>query len=213
MRPCLPRDYCVICSRRGYLWGQLAKLNRPKPSNQYFVLVGIAAIVGGVGYGWSQQALRSRMVERLWRIPALGGWMKVYQLGRLYRTLGMLLRSGVPALRSLDMVSGLLPGHLRPQLARAMTLLNEGATISFALTSVGLATPVATRMMSVGEKSGRMGELLDRIARFYDDMTARSVDAFTRIFEPLLMTALGLAVGLIVILMYMPIFELAGGLQ
>jgi general secretion pathway protein F len=68
-------------------------------------------------------------------------------------------------------------------------------------------------MLRVGEQSGRMGELMERIARFHDDETARFVDTFTRLFEPLLMAFLGLAVGLIVVLMYMPIFELAGSLQ
>jgi general secretion pathway protein F len=68
-------------------------------------------------------------------------------------------------------------------------------------------------MMVVGEKSGRMGDLMDRIARFCDDETARFVDAFTRIFEPVLMAGIGVAVGLIVVLMYMPIFELAGSVR
>lgn len=156
---------------------------------------------------------RARLLERFWAVPALGVRMKVYQLGRLYRTLGMLLRAGIPALRALDMVAGLLPAAMRPQLAQAAILLGEGRSLSVALTSTGLTTPVATRLMAVGERSGRMGELMDRIARFYDDMTARTVDAFTRVFEPVLMAVLGLAVGLIVVLMYMPIFELAGSLQ
>ena len=85
--------------------------------------------------------------------------------------------------------------------------------MSDALTAVGLATPIATRMMIVGERSGQMGELMDRIARFYDDDTTRFVDAFTRIFEPALMALLGLAVGAVVVLMYMPVFELAGAIQ
>jgi len=65
----------------------------------------------------------------------------------------------------------------------------------------------------VGERGGQMGEMMDRIARIYDDETARTVDAFTRVFEPLLMAVLGLAVGLVVVLMYMPIFELAGSIR
>jgi general secretion pathway protein F len=68
-------------------------------------------------------------------------------------------------------------------------------------------------MMMVGEKSGAMAELMDRIARFCDDETARFVDTFTRIFEPALMALLGIAVGFIVVLMYMPIFELAGAVR
>jgi len=139
--------------------------------------------------------------------------MKIYQLARFYRTVGMLLRSGIPALRAFEMVSSLLASSLRAQLAGATASLSAGQTISAALTAAGLATPVASRMMAVGERSGQMGELLERIARFYDDETARYVDAFVSVFEPVLMALLGVAVGVVVVLMYMPIFELAGSLQ
>jgi general secretion pathway protein F len=139
--------------------------------------------------------------------------MQIYQLARFYRTAGMLLRAGVPVLRAFDMVSGLLAAHLRLRLQNARRMLEEGRPISAALTDSGLATPVATNMMAVGERGGQMGEMMDRIARFYDDETARAVDAFTRVFEPLLMAVLGLAVGGVVVMMYMPVFELAGSIR
>lgn len=158
-------------------------------------------------------ALKDRLRERLWRLPVVGERLRVYQLARLYRTVGMLLRAGVPALKAFEMVSGLLAAHLRAQLERATVLLREGKPISSALTTTGLATPVVARMMAVGEKSGRMGELLERAAAFCDDETARFVDTFTRVFEPLLMALLGLAVGAVVVMMYMPVFELAGSIR
>jgi general secretion pathway protein F len=77
----------------------------------------------------------------------------------------------------------------------------------------GLTTPVALRMLAVGEKSGNMGEMLESIAVFHDEELARWVDWFTRLFEPVLMAIIGLVIGVIVILMYMPIFELAGSVQ
>ncbi len=85
--------------------------------------------------------------------------------------------------------------------------------MSGAMTAAGLATQVAARMMLVGERSGEMGEMMARIAQFHDDQIARAVDWFTRAFEPVLMALLGIAVGLVVVLMYMPIFELAGSIQ
>ena len=85
--------------------------------------------------------------------------------------------------------------------------------MSAALGEAGLATPVAARMMLVGEKSGDMGRMLGEIARFHDEEIARYVDWFTKAFEPVLMAVLGGAIGLIVVLMYMPIFELAGNIQ
>jgi len=165
------------------------------------------------GFLLRQAGVRAGLNARLWRLPALGERMRIYQLARFYRTVGMLLRAGVPALRALDMVGDLLAAQLRERLGRARALLAEGKPFSEALTSVGLATPIATRMLAVGERSGAMGEMMDRIARFHDEETERFVEAFVRAFEPILMAVLGLAVGLVVVLMYMPIFELAGSLQ
>jgi len=85
--------------------------------------------------------------------------------------------------------------------------------VSASLDANGLATPVALRMLVVGDRSGSMGEMMERIAGFHDEELARWIDWFTRMFEPLLMAGIGLVIGAIVLLMYMPIFELAGNLQ
>jgi len=85
--------------------------------------------------------------------------------------------------------------------------------MSVALGTASLTTPVAARMMLVGERSGDMGQMLGQIARFHDEEVARFVDWFTRAFEPVLMAVLGVAIGLVVVLMYMPIFELAGNIK
>jgi general secretion pathway protein F len=147
------------------------------------------------------------------RIPAIGERLRVYHLARLYRTLGMLLRGGTPLVTALGMVSGLMPAAMRPQLAAGTQRIREGASISTAMEATGLATPVALRLLRVGEKSGEMAEMMDRIAAFHDEELARWVDLVTRLFEPLLMAVLGVVIGVIVVLMYLPIFELAGSLQ
>ena len=171
------------------------------------------AILAATAWAFSQARFRGWLNTRLWRIPALGERMKVYQLARLYRTAGMLLNAGIPAVRALDMVRELLAAHLRPSLTRAKAMIEQGQPMSAAMGAAGLATPVAARMMSVGERSGDMGEMFIQIARFHDDEVARFIDWFTRAFEPLLMAVLGLSVGAVVVLMYMPIFELAGSIK
>src|SRR5262245_19011644 len=173
----------------------------------------LAALAGGTAWALSQPRVRGWLNLQLWRIPAVGGRMKTYQLARLYRTAGMLLRAGIPAVRALEMVRELLAAHLRPSLERARTLVEQGQPMSAAMAAAGLATPVAARRMAVGERSGDMGEMFTQIARFHDDEVARFIDWFTRAFEPLLMAVLGVSVGAVLVLMYMPIFELAGNIR
>ena len=177
--------------------------------------ISIAAIAFSAfsAWAWSRPEARAWLNTQLWRIPALGSRMKVYQLARLYRTAAMLLRAGIPAVRALDMVRDLLAAHLRPQLIAARKSIEQGKPMSAALGAVGLATPVAARMMLVGERSGDMGRMLAQIARFHDEEVARTVEWFTKAFEPVLMAVLGLAIGGVVVLMYMPIFELAGSIR
>jgi general secretion pathway protein F len=146
-------------------------------------------------------------------IPAIGARMRVYHLARFYRTLGMLLRGGTPFVAALGMASGLLPPELRGHLARATARIREGASISTAMDESGLTTPVAIRMLRVGEKSGDMAEMMERIAVFHDEDLARWIEWFTRLFEPLLMALIGVVIGAIVVLMYLPVFELAGSMQ
>ena len=175
--------------------------------------IGLAAALLSSGWLLSKPETRSWINARLWSIPALGERLKVYQLARLYRTAGMLLKAGIPAVQALAMVRDLLAAHLRPQLDAAKRRIENGEAMSAALAACGLATPVASRMMAVGERSGDMGGMFAQIARFHDDEVARFIDWFTRAFEPVLMTLLGVSVGLVVVLMYMPIFELAGNIK
>jgi general secretion pathway protein F len=182
-------------------------------NNAVLMLSTSVGLVGISVWAFANASFRAWLNTRLWQLPGLGSRMKVYQLSRLYRTAGMLLRAGIPAVRALEMVDGLLSAHLRPPLAQARRLIEEGRSMSAAFGAAGLATPVASRMMAVGERSGDMGAMLGEIARFHDEEVARYVDWFTRAFEPVLMAVRGLAVGLVVVLMYMPIFELAGSIQ
>ena len=182
-------------------------------NNMVILGMAFAGLIGGAGYALSRPDVRAWLNMQIWRIPALGSQMKVYQLARLYRTSAMLLRAGIPAVRALEMVQGLLAAHLRPQLASATKLIQEGKAMSAALGAVGLATPVAARMMVVGERTGDMGRMLGEIARFHDDEVARTIEWFTKAFEPVLMAVLGIAIGGVVVLMYMPIFELAGSIR
>lgn len=176
------------------------------------LMVTIALLIS-IFVGFSQPAARKWLAQQLWKIPALGDRLRIYQLARFYRTLGMLLKGGTPILLALQSVSGLLDSALQNSMKRASAAINEGLPISEALDKTGLTTPVALRMLAVGERGGNIGDMMERIASFYDDELSRWIDWFTRLFEPILMLMIGLVIGVVVLLLYMPIFELAGNIQ
>jgi len=160
-----------------------------------------------------QPGTRAALTRLAWRTPAIGARLRTFELARFYRSLGMLLVGGIPVVQALAMVSGLLSAHLRQGAGVATDAIRRGESISAAFAKGELTTPVAARLLRVGEKSGRMGEMMERVAVFHDEEMARWIDWFMRLFEPLLMVFIGLTIGLIVVLLYMPIFELAGSVQ
>ena len=188
-------------------WGQLVE------GHGVLVLGTLAGLVIAGIYALRAAPVRAKLSDALWRFPAIGERMKVYQIARFYRTIGMLLRGGMPFVAALDMGAELLHPALRERLVAARRAISEGRQVSVSMEGNGLTTPVALRMLAVGERSGNMGEMMDRIAEFHDEEISRWVDWFTRLFEPILMAAIGLVIGAIVILMYLPIFELAGSLR
>ena len=196
-----------LFSRLLLTWGSAVDKHAPVVLSVFggLILLGI--------YALRLANVRTAIGDALWRLPALGERLRMYQLARFYRTIGMLLRGGTPLVLALDMGGELLHPLLRERLARASRAIREGRGVAQSMEANGLTTPVALRMLNVGEKSGNMGEMLEQIAAFHDEEMARWVDWFTRLFEPILMAIIGLVIGAIVILMYMPIFELAGNLQ
>lgn len=188
-------------------WGQFLADNG--------TLVLMTVIVGLVllGFVLSRPSVRQSLLQLLWRVPAIGKRLKLYQLSRFYRTLGMLLKGGTPIISALQSVSGLLDSSLQPRMQSAAKSISQGQLISTAMVSTDLTTPVAERMLIVGERSGNIGDMMDRIASFYDEELARWIDWFTKLFEPILMLMIGLVIGVVVLLLYMPIFELAGNIQ
>ncbi|MBI1905703.1 MAG: type II secretion system F family protein [Rhodocyclales bacterium] len=173
----------------------------------------VAALLVAGALAVTTPALRAKIGAGLRSLPAVAEQVRLYQLTRLYRSLGMLLNGGIPVTRAHGMVAPLLGGPARASLDRATQWITEGRSISFAMEEAGLTTPVAARMLLVGERTGDMGSMMVRVAEFHEEDLSRWLEDFSKLFEPLLMLAIGLAVGGIVVLMYMPIFELATAIQ
>ncbi|PHV11012.1 type II secretion system F family protein [Chitinimonas sp. BJB300] len=187
-------------------WGQFVAHNS--------AAVGLGLLAGLTFAGWQLRLLMRSGAWRSWlaRVPGIGERMRILELSRLYLTLGMLLEGGIPISTALGMVSGVAAPTTRTHLAAAAIAIREGEMMSDAFDRNALSTPISLRMLRVGERSGQMGAMLTRSANFYESETTRWIERFTKTFEPLLMTAIGLVIGGIVILLYMPIFDLAGSL-
>ena len=172
------------------------------------VLLAVAALLG-----WRALSARGGLATLLDYVPGIAPRVRLYSLARLYLTLGMLVDGGLPVVAALGMVEAMLTPALRGRLRQASAQIRTGASFTTSFEQHGLTTPVSVRFLRVGERSSKLGEMLTRSARYYDGEIARWIDWFTKAFEPLLMAAIGLAVGVIVILLYMPIFDLAGSFQ
>ena len=176
-------------------------------------LAALAGTVGTLLFAATNAAMRQVLILAVLRLPVLSEKAAEFRLARFYRALSLLLHAGIPLSKALAMVSAmLLPGQ-QAQLAQARRAVQEGLPFSAALEQSQLATPVAQSLLKVGENTGRLGDMLERSAKFHDEEFARWVDWASRLLEPVLMMLIGVVIGGVVVLMYMPIFELAGSLS
>lgn len=188
-------------------WGEFAAAHSSllAPSIGALLVAGGLAIRHAIASGAAARALNL--------LPGVAPKVRIYELSRLYLTLGMLLEGGIPIVAALNAVQGTVSGATRLQLASARQSIESGVSLSESFQANALTTPISLRMLRVGEKSGALGPMLSQSAAFYDGEVSRWIDRFTRSFEPLLMAAIGIVVGAIVVLLYMPIFDLAGSLS
>ncbi len=191
----------------------LLKAGKFSQTYGFYVLLILVALVLVFFSLIARPEIRAKLLDVFWRLPYLGEKVRIYHLSRLYRTFSMLLKSGIPVVTGLGMVNSLLGNSLQGNLTKAKRLISEGQPFSEAFSACGLTTPVALRLFRVGERTGKLESMMERAATFHEEQMLRWVDAFTKLFEPLLMAVIGVVIGGIVLLMYLPIFELASGLQ
>ncbi|MBX7079821.1 MAG: type II secretion system F family protein [Nannocystaceae bacterium] len=150
----------------------------------------------------------------LLKMPVLGPVMRKVAVARFTRTLGTLLSSGVAILDGLEIVAKTSGNRL---VARAIMYarerISEGRDIASPLLETGVFPPMVVQMIGVGEQTGAMDEMLQKIADFYEDEVDTAVAAMTALLEPLMLVFLGGLVGGMLIAMYMPIFEVAGNIK
>jgi general secretion pathway protein F len=188
-------------------WGQFAA------NHTRMLLAGAACVAALLVLLVRQVMARGGFMRLLAKLPGIGERVRIYELSRLYLTLGMLTEGGIPIVHAIETVQGMVSPGVRHGLQQARLMIEAGLPLSTAFEAHALTTPISLRMLRVGERTGDMGPMLSQSAAFYDGEISRWIDRFTRTFEPLLMAAIGLVVGAIVVLLYMPIFDLAGDMS
>ncbi|MBW8829989.1 MAG: type II secretion system F family protein [Burkholderiales bacterium] len=160
------------------------------------------------------QAKRRGTLEHLANlIPGAKQRIHLFRLSRLYLTVGTLLKGGMPLVHALTLSQGVVGGIHRVHLDATIEALRRGGAISSSLERHHLTTAVSARLLQAGEGTGRMGDLFIRAGRYHDNELGRWVERFSKSFEPILMSVIGVVIGGIVILLYMPIFDLAGSFR
>jgi general secretion pathway protein F len=211
--PRFSRIYESHVSNISYTTQLLLKVGKFSQDFGFVILLLLAVLATFMISMVRRPEIQVRMMDALWRLPYLGEKVRIYHLSRLYRTFSMLLKSGIPVVAGLGMVNNLLGTSLQGNLSMAKRLISEGQQFSEAFAASSLTTPVALRLFRVGEKTGRIETMMERAATFHEEQMIRWVDAFTKLFEPALMAVIGLVIGGIVLMMYVPIFELASGIE
>ena len=182
-------------------------------TRKYFLVVIVLAFAGGAAFKWyiSKENGRRNWDRLLLRLPVVGSLLQRIAVARFSRTLGTMVSSGVPILESMDIVSKTAGNKIIEEaIVKARGSISEGKTIAEPLAESNVFPAMVTQMVAVGEATGALDVMLNKIADFYDEEVDSAVEALTSLLEPMLMIFLGVVIGGLVIAMYLPVFKLAG---
>lgn len=181
---------------------------------QKYILVIIGVFYGikvAIGKYYATEAGRKIMDRLFLKLPVVGVLIRKVSVAKFTRTLGTMISSGVPIMDGLDIVAKTAGNKVVEEaIYKVRQAISEGKTMAEPLGESGVFPPMVVQMIAVGEATGAMDAMLNKVADFYDDEVDDAVGNLTAMMEPLLMLFLGVTVGGLVIAMYLPIFKLAG---
>ncbi len=182
-------------------------------TRKYFLVFIVLSFAGAAAFKWyiAQETGRRNWDRLLLRLPVVGSLLQRIAVARFSRTLGTMVSSGVPILESMDIVSKTAGNKIIEEaIVKARGSISEGKTIAEPLAESNVFPTMVTQMVAVGEATGALDVMLNKIADFYDEEVDSAVEALTSLLEPMLMIFLGVVIGGLVIAMYLPVFKLAG---
>jgi type IV pilus assembly protein PilC len=178
-----------------------------------FIVLGIAGYVGFQQYYKTTKG-RYQIDKLKLKIPIMGDLVLKISVSRFARTFGTLVASGVPMMRSLEII-GETSGNsvLAEAINNARSSIREGQKISMPLAQSGLFPAMVTHMIDVGEETGRLSEMLTKVSDFYDQEVDATIKGLTSLIEPMLIVFMGVIVGFIAISVMSPIFKLVSSIH
>lgn len=180
-------------------------------ANFMYLIFGLIGLVVGL-FWWRKTPAGALNIDKtLLRMPVLGNLVRKSAVARFTRTLATLLASGVSILEALE-ITAKTAGNLviSNAINKSVMAIAEGDTITGPLKESGVFPPMVTQMISVGEKTGGLDEMLNKIADFYDEEVDEAVQALTSVIEPIVIVVMGVAIGGIMVAMYLPMFDIIG---
>ncbi len=179
-----------------------------------FILIALLAAAGGI-YSWQRTEQGRNTLDTIkLRIPLLRSFITQYLLAQITRTLATVLRGGIPLVQALDTTAGVISNRaMARRLSEARELVTEGVSLADAFERTRVAPDMTVRMIEVGESSGDLPQMLEDVADYYDQEVENRLTALTTMIEPVLMLTMGLVMAVIVVALYLPIFEMGSRLK
>ncbi|GAB4273432.1 MAG: type II secretion system F family protein [Coriobacteriia bacterium] len=171
----------------------------------------VVVIVGWFGFRAWKQTETGKFVWDSFklRLPVVGPLVRKMALARFTRTFGTLVSAGVPILSALDIVGDTAGNEVIGRAVRRIrAAIKEGETIAKPLSEHKVFPAMLVQMISVGEETGALDAMLNKVADFYDNEVSAAVEGLTSLIEPIMMAGMGIMVGGIVIALYMPMFQI-----
>jgi type IV pilus assembly protein PilC len=183
-------------------------------TNGLYVLAGIVVTIFALRYSYKTSQGRVIFDRIFLKLPVFGDLLTKSATARFTRTLGTMVSSGVPILDALD-ICGKTSGNrvIEAAISTARDAIAEGRTIAEPLMATKVFPDMVCQMISVGEATGALDVMLNKIADFYEEEVDEAVEALTSMIEPIIMVVLGGGAGAFVISMYLPIFSMASGIH
>ena len=183
-------------------------------SNLPFTIVIVLAVSSTVIYVNRQPNGKRFFHKTYLRLPIMGPVLRKIAVARFTRTLGTLLQSGVPILDALE-ICARTSGNvvIESGIMHVRQSISEGKNMAEPLAATGVFPDMVVQMIAVGEQTGALDQMLNKIADFYEEETDVAVAALTSALEPIMMVGVGGMVGVVLIAMYLPIFSLAGNIK